>query len=55
MVPMTSFPISPCDSMDCPSCSSERTNIIIATFPKTFECDACGHVFMESKKSLIDE
>ncbi|MEM5797402.1 MAG: hypothetical protein QXD72_01865 [Candidatus Aenigmatarchaeota archaeon] len=41
--------------MLCPRCGSERTSMISLTFPKTFECGSCGHIFLESKKALIDE
>ena len=38
-----------------PKYNSERTDMISITFPKTIECNACGHIFLESGKGLTDE
>jgi uncharacterized Zn finger protein len=41
--------------MSCPRCGSLKTVLISASYPKTYECKKCGHVFMELPKALIDE
>ncbi|MEM5766569.1 MAG: hypothetical protein QW423_02975 [Candidatus Aenigmatarchaeota archaeon] len=39
----------------CLKCGSIRTRLIEASYPKAYECEECGHIFVKLSKALTDE
>jgi len=40
---------------ECPKCSSENLERLSGSYPIAYECKDCKHVFVEGKKSLVDD
>jgi len=41
--------------MPCPKCKSDDVYRISSSYPKAYECNACGNIFTTSPQSLTDD
>ena len=39
----------------CSHCGSDETTLIGTMYPKAYECDKCGQIFIKGKRSLVDD
>gem|GEM_PF-4262160 len=40
--------------MECPRCG-KKSKVTSFTYPKIFECEACGLIFLDLPNCLVDE